>query len=339
MFKLLTRDEFREGVFKRDGHLCVVCKNKAVDAHHLIERRLFKDGGCYIENGASVCQEHHLAAESTVLSCDELRKLAGITKFPTPEHLYPEQPYDKWGNPILSNGMRLKGELFHDQSVQKIISPVLHLFVDKIKYPRTFHLPWSPGVTNDDKILESLDGFNNKEVVVTIKLDGENTNLYRDYLHARSIEYNPHPSRSWIKSLHAKIAHEIPEGWRVCGENLYAKHSIKYNNLDDYFLVFSIWNEKNVCLSWDETKEWAELFGLKIVPELYRGPFDENKIKSLYTPIFNGDDCEGYVVRICDSFHYKEFRKVAGKFVRKNHVVTHDHWIHSTVEPNQIKGH
>ncbi len=29
--KLLTRDEFREGVFERDNHKCVVCQEDAQD--------------------------------------------------------------------------------------------------------------------------------------------------------------------------------------------------------------------------------------------------------------------------------------------------------------------
>jgi hypothetical protein len=126
-----------------------------------------------------------------------------------------------------------------------------------VKYPRTPHLPWSPGKTNDDKLIESLVGFEGKNVTVTVKCDGENTTLYQNYLHARSLDYSSHPSRTWLKSFHANFAHNVPEGWRICGENLYAKHSIKYSNLESYFLVFSIWNEQNVCLSWDDTIEWC----------------------------------------------------------------------------------
>lgn len=50
------------------------------------------------------------------------------------------------------------------------------------------------------------------------------------------------PSRDWIKALHGQIAHEIPEGWRLCGENLYARHSIAYDALPSYFTLFSIWD-------------------------------------------------------------------------------------------------
>lgn len=43
--KLLTRDNFREAVFARDNNTCVFCSLPAKDAHHIIERRLWKDGG------------------------------------------------------------------------------------------------------------------------------------------------------------------------------------------------------------------------------------------------------------------------------------------------------
>lgn len=37
------------------------------------------------------------------------------------------------------------------------------------KYPRTFHVPFSPGATNDDKVLKHLDAFAGKQVIVTGK--------------------------------------------------------------------------------------------------------------------------------------------------------------------------
>lgn len=43
--KLLSREDFKTLVFKRDQNKCVVCSSGAVDAHHLLERKLFADGG------------------------------------------------------------------------------------------------------------------------------------------------------------------------------------------------------------------------------------------------------------------------------------------------------
>lgn len=336
---LLTRDGFREAVFARDRYRCVVCGDPAVDAHHIVERRLWPDGGYYLANGASLCELHHRQAEATVIDCETLRERCGIKKVLLPPHLYADARYDKWGNPVLENGQRLRGELFDDESVQKALQPLLYLFTSRVKYPRTYHLPWSPGMTDDDRMVDDANAlFGGHEVVVTVKMDGENTTLYRDYIHARSLEFTPHPSRNRVRALHGSIAHEIPDGWRVCGENLYAKHAIHYKHLPAYFLAFSIWNEKNVCLSWDETLTWTELLGLQAVPVLYRGPWNEQKIRDLHRPIINGDECEGYVVRVADEFHYREFRTKVAKYVRANHVPVHGgHWANRVVVPNELE--
>lgn len=340
--KLLTRDAFREAVFDRDGHRCVVCDAPAADAHHIIERRLWPDSGYYLDNGASVCGACHLRAESTEISCDELREHCKITHVVLPPHLYvdAEQPYDKWGNPILPNGQRLRGELFDDESTQKVLGPVLHLFTARVRYPRTFHLPWSPGCTNDDRVMDDPDeAFGGAEVVVTEKLDGENTTMYRDYLHARSVDYAPHPSRDRVRALHASIAHDIPEGWRLCGENVFAVHSIAYDALPSYFLLFSIWNERNECLAWDETVLWAQLLGLSVVPVLYRGVWDEAIVRRRDRDGASmlGGDREGYVVRLAAGFHYRAFRRSVAKYVRANHVQTHGGWTVRQVVPNRLR--
>lgn len=337
--KLLSRDDFREGVFARDGHRCVVCGEPAVDAHHIVERKLWIDGGYYLDNGASVCEVHHLAAESTEISCDELRARCKIDRVHLPDHFCPEEIVDKWGNPILPSGQRLRGELFDDESTQKILAPVLHLFTSRVKYPRTFHLPWSPGKSDDDRTTDDPDAaFGGRDVVITEKVDGECTTMYRDYLHARSLDYASHPSRDRVRALHAQIAHEIPDGWRVCGENLYAVHSIAYDALPAHFLVFSIWDARNECLAWDETVLWAKLLGLDVVPTLYRGPWDAAAVRALDDVSASklGGDREGYVVRLADSFHYRAFRRSVAKYVRKAHVQTDDHWKAREVVPNRL---
>lgn len=197
----------------------------------------------------------------------------------------------------------------------------------KMKYPRTAHLPWSQDIVGDDLVLADVSAFAGHEVVVTEKMDGENTTLYRDGLHARSLDSAHHPSRSWVKALHARIAHAIPPGWRLCGENLYACHSIAYRHLPSYFLLFSLWDERNVCLSWDETCRWAARLGLATVPVLYRGVWDERRIKALYEPMIEGDACEGYVVRLAGAFSFDDFGTSVGKFVRATHVQTDHHWM------------
>jgi hypothetical protein len=201
------------------------------------------------------------------------------------------------------------------------------------KYPRTPHLPWSPGASSDDVWISTFDAFHGQEVIVTEKMDGENTTMYSDHIHARSLDSRHHPSRSWVKGLHQQIAHLIPAQWRVCGENLYARHSVGYDELSSYFMTFSIWDRDNRCLSWDETLEWTALLGLETVPVLWEGVWDEKAIRAIEV---DTDTSEGYVVRIRDSFCYDDFASSIAKWVRENHVVTGDHWMFAEITPNTL---
>lgn len=140
---LLTRDEFREQVFVRDGLRCVWCGRQGgpdvpMDAHHLIERKLWEDGGYYLDNGVTVCQvaaegerrSCHLLAEATVISPTELRQRAGITQVLLPDTLTPGNEYTKWGDVQHADGSRDPGPLFGEESVQKILrtSGLLHSY-------------------------------------------------------------------------------------------------------------------------------------------------------------------------------------------------------------------
>ncbi len=338
---LLSRDDFREGVLARDGHKCVICGEPAVDAHHIIERRLFPDGGYYLENGASVCARHHWQCEMTTISVERVREACGILKPVLPPHLYDDQIYDKWGNIVMPNGRRLKGELFFDESVQKVLDEggALPLFTHYVKNPRTFHLPWSPGLHDDDRMMPNTDAFIAKEVVVMEKLDGENTTMYNDHIHARSIDSDNHESRSWAKNFWSRFAYDIPEGWHVCAENMYAQHSIQYTDLESYLYGFSVWNEKNECLSWDESLEWFELLGLTVCPVVYRGNYDRRAIDEATKHITSDPNkYEGYVIRIANRFPMSKFCFVVGKYVREDHIKTVKHWMHGQpVVKNKLK--
>lgn len=115
------RDVFRREVLARDGSNCVVCKKRADTVHHILDRRLFPDGGYDATNGVSLCEEHHWRAESTFLTCEILRAAAGINVVTLPPGFSPSFRYDKWGNIILEDGTRKKGPLFDDPGHQKML--------------------------------------------------------------------------------------------------------------------------------------------------------------------------------------------------------------------------
>lgn len=332
----MERLAFREAVLKRDGYACVNCGRndppESLDAHHLIERRLWTDGGYHVDNGVTVCPICHMQAETTSLTPEALRGMAGITTILLPPHMPRDAIYDKWGNELV-NGQWIPGELFEDESVQKVIKWKLASFRHHRKYPKTPHLPWSPGVAWDDFSVEpSFEG----KIVITEKMDGENTTMYGDYIHARSLDMAYHQSRTWIKNLHAKIAHEIPDGWRICGENLFAKHAIPYEGLPSFFLVFSIWDH-NTCLSWADTLAYCDVLGLDTVPVLFTGTWDNAMEKELRAWSLDTTNVEGYVVRSAGSFTVRDFQKNMAKWVRPNHVTKDtQNWKAKQVVPNSL---
>ena len=230
----------------------------------------------------------------------------------------------------------------------------------KYKYPRTPHLSNSLGVEEDDII--SSSSFVGKEVIATVKMDGECTTLYSDYSHARSMDSKHHPSRSWVKQLQSHIGYKIPEGYRVCGENMYALHQIYYRKLETYFFVYGIYDENNICLSWEDTLMWCEELELKTVPVFYQGIYNSEEIHTAWeafhpfpTYIRNSDktndklvfpedfkECgqEGYVVRLKDNFSYGDFGHSVAKYVRngfKQALKEADiHWATASVYPNSL---
>lgn len=166
------------------------------------------------------------------------------------------------------------------------------------------------------------------DVVVTEKMDGENCTMHKGGIYARSIDSDSGVLRQRVKTLWSVMGYDIPDGWRICGENLQWQHSIRYENLISPFYVFSIWNEKDECLSWDETIDYCQLLNLPTVPVLFRGSFNEDVIRNIAIK----EGMEGYVVRNSLSFHYDAFSKNLAKFVRANHVQTDQHWSKHLVE-------
>ncbi|WUS98663.1 AAA family ATPase [Streptomyces sp. NBC_00708] len=199
-------------------------------------------------------------------------------------------------------------------------------------YPRTPHLPWSPGATSDDVRMTDLAALAGTEVVVTEKLDGENTTLYADGLHARSLDSAHHPSRTWVKALQARVGPRVPQGWRICGENMFARHSLAYGALESHFYGFSVWDGDR-CLGWDRTVEFLRSLGIPAPPVLWRGVFDAKALRALKPDTGRQ---EGYVVRPAAAFPAARFGQVVGKWVRPGHVVTDTHWMHAEVVENGL---
>lgn len=209
---------------------------------------------------------------------------------------------------------------------------------NRIKYPRTYHLPFSAGLQADDKKIKSLHALEGQEIVVNLKMDGENTTLYPDaYTHARSLDSKGNWTQDMVKQIAAGISYLIPKDYRLCCENLTAKHAIYYpdNYLEGYLYLLSVWNNENKCLSWDETVDMANMLDLPQPKTLYRGEFNL-KILTELSKDLDTEIEEGFVVRTTKSFSYEDFEHNVTKYVRKGHVQDNaEHWLKTAI-PNGI---
>ena len=78
--QLLTREDFKKQVFNKTHGKCCIgeCGDNAVDAHHIMDRKLWTDGGYYLSNGAALCSVHHYMAEKSMITPKQCYLFMGI---------------------------------------------------------------------------------------------------------------------------------------------------------------------------------------------------------------------------------------------------------------------
>lgn len=120
---LLSREDFKRLVFERHKGMCAVCASQpAEDAHHILDRKLFADGGYYLDNGVAVCSACHWKCETTQIPVSALLPLIGQSAPRLPSSLRPGLEYDKWGNALREDGSRSPGPLIQDDGARKALA-------------------------------------------------------------------------------------------------------------------------------------------------------------------------------------------------------------------------
>jgi hypothetical protein len=212
------------------------------------------------------------------------------------------------------------------------------------KYGRTYHYPFSPGTTSDDRINSDFwqDIQQIKTLVHTEKLDGENNCLNRYGVFARS--HAAPTTSAWTAQLRERwqlIKRDLGD-IELFGENLYAVHSIEYKQIESYYYVFAV-RYLDKWLSWEEVKFYAALFDFPTVPEIKTESVSDLSVEAFSQRIIDwakepslfgsidtllNEDCsrEGIVTRNTEEYPVEEFSHNVFKYVRKGHVKTSEHW-------------
>lgn len=211
------------------------------------------------------------------------------------------------------------------------------------KYSRTYHYPFSPGTTSDDRIAHDYwDHIQYiPDLIHTEKLDGENNCLSKFGVFARS---HAAPTTSpWTENLRRfwqLVKHDLGD-LEIFGENLYAIHSIEYRKLEHHFYVFGIRQHEH-WLGWEETQFYAGLLDLPTVPVIGTDHRPDNRklFEAGMLMLVNGSgrfepydvsdgkatSMEGIVTRNANGYLVADLAENLFKYVRKGHVKTDEHW-------------
>lgn len=219
------------------------------------------------------------------------------------------------------------------------------------KFPRTQHIFNIGGATVDDRILDTSDYnlfMNDDDVFIAEKVDGAQMGFsinetYKIVAQNRS-HYVNSKSHSQFEKLdkwimdHSEALYEIlDEDTILFGEWLYAKHSISYDLLPDYFLAFDLYSKKkNLFYNRDILEEKLKDTNIHFVREMYRGKIkDKNQILKLIEreSIYTNERVEGIYLKIFDDKYVKK----RSKLVRNDFIIGNEHWTKRGIKKNSLK--
>lgn len=220
------------------------------------------------------------------------------------------------------------------------------------RFPNTPHLLWlGQGLPRDDKILsnQEIATLLQDEVLIEEKLDGANLGISLDNqneLRAQNRgQYLPQPfsgqfSRlnSWLGQHGEILKQTLTPELILFGEWCAARHSLDYNQLPDWFLLFDVYDRKaGKFWSVERRNALAQALNFTTVPLLKRTRITCDQLVELLDDTqsrYRNGKIEGIVIR-SDSPLWCENR---AKLVNREFVqAIEDHWRSRAIEWNLVK--
>lgn len=225
---------------------------------------------------------------------------------------------------------------------------------DFFRFPHTAHIAWlGEGKPRDDKVLapHEVGTLLSGPVRVEEKLDGANVGISLgpdDALRAQNRgQYLTEPftgqfSRlgSWLAQHQLALSAKLTGDLILFGEWCAAKHSLDYQSLPDWFVVFDVYDRRAQHF-WNSARRnaLAEALGLSVVPCVYDGRTSLSDLKrnlATFTSRYRDGPPEGLVVRQ-ESASWCEARAklVSAKFTQS----INEHWRSRAIEWNRVELH
>lgn len=186
---------------------------------------------------------------------------------------------------------------------------------DFFRFPHTPHLAWlGEGEPRGDKLLDPAEvtALLADDVLIEEKIDGANLGISRDghgqiRVQNRGAYLEPpfrgqfSRLRQWLMPRLSRFQTQLPEGVILFGEWCAARHSLPYERLPDWFLVFDIYNRKEKRF-WSRERRQALVtrLGLAGVPLINEGHYSVDALTTLLqerSSAYRDGAMEGLVIR------------------------------------------
>jgi ATP-dependent RNA circularization protein (DNA/RNA ligase family) len=218
------------------------------------------------------------------------------------------------------------------------------------RFPHTPHLAWlGNGQPRDDKVLSphEVTSLLAERVVVEEKIDGANVGLSVSldgdivaqnrggYLTRSHCHEQFRPLWPWLDRHRDDLFDALGDDLVLFGEWCYARHSVPYDRLPDWFLCFDVYDRKQARFwSAQRRNELLGQNGLESTPQVARGRFTIKQLEGLIGASLVGTgDMEGLVVRAeADGFVTARGKLVSARFTQQ----IEEHWSRGPVRRNSL---
>lgn len=217
------------------------------------------------------------------------------------------------------------------------------------KYEKTFRI-LVPQINVPGKLILSKNeagALLSGRVTIEEKMDGANVGIIR---HKQGFSLQKRGSlvgvseheqfqffHGWANQIKYEQIMSLPVGTLIYGELLFAKHTVFYNRLPDYFLAFDVFNVEHGWMPATDRDLFCKAHGFAQVPFVAEGIFQKAELADLIPSISNygSEPAEGIVIKR----YKKDGTKLQAKLVRPEFIKRmeeNDHWMHQAVTRNEL---
>lgn len=220
------------------------------------------------------------------------------------------------------------------------------------RFPHTPHLAWlGPGTPRDDKVLaaDEAAALLADEVVVEEKLDGANVGVslaHDGMLRLQNRGQYIHPPFAgqfqrlggWLAAHEHALRRDLSPGLIMFGEWCAARHSVAYNRLPDWWVVFDVYDlSQQRFFSTARRNALAARMGFAVVRKVLRGRKTLTELTrrlSAEPSRYRAGPIEGFVIRKENS----DWLLARGKLVHPEFVQgIGEHWRRRRIEWNRVE--